>query len=73
MSDIPAFSYADLWVERSICSVANLTREDGLEFLPMADKSGISLSIEAIPLAKANGALARLRDGLVQSAAVLIP
>ncbi len=73
MSDIPAFHYADLWGERSICSVANLTREDGLEFLTAADKSGISPSVETMPLAQANDALTRLRNGLVQGAAVLMP
>ncbi|MGB5077072.1 MAG: zinc-dependent alcohol dehydrogenase family protein [Sphingorhabdus sp.] len=72
MSNIPSFPYADLWGERSICSVANLTRNDGLEFLAVADKSGICPTVETAPLAKANEALLRLRNGAVQGAMVLI-
>lgn len=73
MSDIPAFPYSLLWGERRLCSVANLTRTDGQEFLHVADKSGINSTIETMPLAQANDALARLRDGLIHGAAVLIP
>ena len=73
MSDIPAFPYSLLWGERRVCSVANLTRTDGQEFLRVADKSGIHSTIETMPLAQANDALTRLRDGLIHGAVVLIP
>jgi propanol-preferring alcohol dehydrogenase len=73
MSDIPAFPYSLLWGERSLCSVANLTRTDGQEFLHVAEKSGINSTIETMPLVQANDALARLRDGLIHGPAVLIP
>ncbi|WP_417621999.1 zinc-dependent alcohol dehydrogenase family protein [Parasphingorhabdus sp.] len=73
MSDIPGFPYADLWGERVILSVANLTREDGNEFLVAADQSGLSPSIETFGLTEANEALQRLREGRLQGAAVLIP
>jgi len=70
MSDIPRFAYADLWGERIIRSVANLTREDGLEFLPLAASAAVKTSVAAMPLAAANEALARLRGG-VDGAVVL--
>src|SRR5690606_8352345 len=73
MSDIPAFPYADLWGERSILSVANLTREDGLEFLPLAATLGIRTETRVFPLAEANAALDLLRRGSIEGAAVLVP
>jgi propanol-preferring alcohol dehydrogenase len=73
MSDIPAFPYALLWGERSICSVANLTRRDGLEFMELAAHAPLATSVEVLPLASANEALARLRRGDVQGALVLVP
>ena len=73
MSDIPAFPYALLWGERSLCSVANLTRRDGLEFMKLAGSAPLETSIETLPLASANEALARLRRGEVQGALVLVP
>lgn len=71
MSDIPAFPYADLWGERMIRSVANLTREDGLGFLELAASIPIHATVTPFPLAQANEALARLRAGALQGAAVL--
>lgn len=72
MSDIPAFPYRDLWQERVIRSVANLTREDGLEFLPLAAAAGVRTHVTSLPLAQANLALGRLRHGAVEGALVLI-
>ncbi len=71
MSDIPSFPYEILWEERSICSVANLTRRDGEEFLALAPKVPVRTEVEIFPLEKANEALARLRAGDVRGAAVL--
>jgi len=73
MSDIPAFPYADLWEERSICSVANLTRADGEEFFPLADKANVQTETVSYDLERANEALNNLRMGRLQGAAVLIP
>jgi len=73
MSDIPAFPYADLWGERSILSVANLTREDGISFFDVVAKSGIKTVVETFPLDRANEALTRLRNGALSGAAVLLP
>jgi len=73
MSDIPAFPYALLWGERSVCSVANLTRRDGLEFMELAGRSPLDTSVEVMPLASANEALGRLRRGAVRGALVLVP
>lgn len=73
MSDIPAFPYADLWEERSILSVANLTRQDGEEFLALAAEVPIRTHVSAMPLDQANEALGRLRSGEVEGAIVLIP
>lgn len=73
MSDIPAFPYADLWEERSILSVANLTRTDGIEFLALAAQVPIRTHVTTMPLADANRALDRLRAGEVEGALVLIP
>ena len=71
MSDIPAFPYEILWEERSIRSVANLTREDGAEFLELAPKVPVRTEVEVHPLAGANDALDSLRSGRVRGAAVL--
>lgn len=73
MSDIPAFPYADLWGERHILSVANLTRQDGEEFLPLAAKAGIVTEHRAYALKEANQALEDMRQGWLQGAAVLVP
>jgi alcohol dehydrogenase, propanol-preferring len=71
MSDIPSFPYDILWRERTICSVANLTRRDGEDFMKMASSFPIKTSIETFPLAEANEAMDRLRTGKIQGAAVL--
>ena len=71
MSDIPSFPYELLWEERSIRSVANLTRQDGEEFLALAPQIPVRTEIETFPLEQANEALDRLRRGLVRGAAVL--
>jgi propanol-preferring alcohol dehydrogenase len=73
MSDIPGFPYADLWQERSIVSVANLTRADGEAFFPLAVKAGVKTETVAYPLDGANRALQDLRSGALQGAAVLVP
>lgn len=73
MSDIPAFPYAILWQERSIRSVANLTRRDGEEFLALAPRVQLRMAAEALPLDQAPRALARLRAGQVEGALVLVP
>jgi propanol-preferring alcohol dehydrogenase len=73
MSDIPAFPYADLWGERCILSVANLTRADGLEFLPKAAALGVKTATTVFPLAEANAALDLVRRGAIEGAAVLVP
>jgi propanol-preferring alcohol dehydrogenase len=72
MSDIPSFPYELLWQERTICSVANLTRRDGEEFLALAPRVPVRTEIQTFPLAKANDALAHLRAGKLQGAAVLV-
>jgi propanol-preferring alcohol dehydrogenase len=72
MSDIPSFSYSILWEERSICSVANLTRRDGEEFMALAPKVPVRTEVQTFPLEKANEALDRLRSGKIQGAAVLV-
>jgi propanol-preferring alcohol dehydrogenase len=72
MSDIPAFPYEILWRERRLLSVANLTRRDGEEFLALAPRVPVRTSVEVWPLAEANEALARLRDGRLKGAAVLV-
>jgi alcohol dehydrogenase, propanol-preferring len=71
MSDIPSFPYALLWGERVVRSVANLTRQDGLEFLALAPKVPVHTQVQRYPLSAANQALADLRAGRVQGAAVL--
>jgi len=73
MSDVPAFPYEDLWGERSICSVANLTRADGREFLEIAAQVPVQTSVTLYPLEQANEALADLRNGSIEGAAVLLP
>lgn len=73
MTDIPAFPYADLWGERLIRSVANLTRQDGEDFLALAGTIPIRTSVEIFPLHLANDALHRLRAGDITGAAVLQP
>lgn len=73
MSDIPSFPYRLLWEERQIVSVANLTRADGREFLELARAHPPRIHIRTYPLAQANEALADLRAGRVEGAAVLLP
>jgi propanol-preferring alcohol dehydrogenase len=71
MSDIPAFSYDILWGERVLRSVANLTRRDGEEFLALAPAVPVRTEVTVFPLAAANDALAALRAGSFQGAAVI--
>jgi propanol-preferring alcohol dehydrogenase len=73
MSDIPSFPYHILWEERVLRSVANLTRRDAEEFLSLAPAAGVRTQTVTYPLARANDALADLRNGALQGAAVLIP
>jgi propanol-preferring alcohol dehydrogenase len=73
MSDIPGFPYADLWEERSILSVANLTRADGEAFFPLAEKARVQTETTPYALEEANTALDDLRTGRLQGAAVLVP
>jgi alcohol dehydrogenase, propanol-preferring len=71
MSDVPAFPYRLLWGERSVASVANLTRQDGEEFMALAARLGLTATVERFALAEANIALERLRTGALKGAAVL--
>jgi propanol-preferring alcohol dehydrogenase len=73
MSDIPSFPYENLWGERVIRSVANLTRRDGEEFLALAPQVPVRTTVEPLPLDHANDALTRLRAGDVRGALVLVP
>src|SRR6266536_1454808 len=73
MSDIPSFPYELLWEERSVRSVANLTRQDGEEFLALAPQVPVRTVVEELPLAQANEALERLRSGRVRGSLVLVP
>jgi propanol-preferring alcohol dehydrogenase len=73
MSDIPGFPYADLWGERQILSVANLTREDGTSFFEMLRTSPVETTVRRYPLEQANQALQDLRSGALLGAAVLVP
>ena len=73
MSDIPAFPYRLLWGERVLRSVANLTRQDGLDFFERVGRLAIRTSVAAFPLRDANQALRRLREGTLEGAAVLVP
>ncbi|HWS80235.1 MAG TPA: alcohol dehydrogenase catalytic domain-containing protein, partial [Rubrobacter sp.] len=72
MSDIPSFPYEILWGERSVTSVANLTRQDGLDFLALAPEIPVRTEVVPFPLEEANEALAALRGGRVRGAAVLV-
>ncbi|MGB3641449.1 MAG: zinc-dependent alcohol dehydrogenase family protein [Rivularia sp. (in: cyanobacteria)] len=72
MSDIPSFPYDILWGERMVRSVANLTRQDGEEFLALAPKVPIITQVQSFPLEKANEALEALRNGKINGAAVLV-
>jgi len=72
MSDIPSFPYAILWEERSVRSVANLTRRDGEEFIQLVTKIPVKTTIKTYPLSRANEALDDLRAGRIQGAAVLV-
>ncbi|HTL56267.1 MAG TPA: zinc-dependent alcohol dehydrogenase family protein [Candidatus Limnocylindrales bacterium] len=73
MSDIPSFPYDLLWEERMVCSVANLTRRDGEEFLALAPKVPVQTRVQTFPLSQANEALQQLRSGKIKGAAVLVP
>lgn len=73
MSEIPAMPYSILWGERSVSSVANLTRQDGREFFDIARKASVRTHTVIYPLARANDALADLRAGRLSGAAVLVP
>jgi len=73
MSDIPRFPYEWLWEERSICSVANLTRRDAEEFFGLAPRVPVQTTVQTFPLSEANEALSRLRSGQIRGAAVLVP
>jgi propanol-preferring alcohol dehydrogenase len=73
MSDIPPLPYRLLWEERHVLSVANLTRADATEFLEIAGKAGVRTTTTVYALERANDALADLRDGRLQGAAVLVP
>jgi len=72
MSDVPSFPYADLWGERVITSVANLTRHDAEEFLDIAPRVPVRTEIETFPLEDANTALDRFRSGELKGTAVLV-
>ena len=73
MSEIPAFPYDILWKERTVCSVANLTRKDGEEFMALAPKVPVRSHVVTYPLDRANEALDDLREGRLEGAAVLVP
>jgi propanol-preferring alcohol dehydrogenase len=73
MTVIPSFPYEWLWGERTICSVANLTRRDGEELMALAPGVPVRTEVEPFPLSQANEALARLRAGTLRGAAVLVP
>jgi propanol-preferring alcohol dehydrogenase len=72
MSDIPSFPYSILWEERSLCSVANLTRKDGEEFMALAPRVPVRTQVQTFRLEEANEALAALRLGRIHGAAVLV-
>jgi propanol-preferring alcohol dehydrogenase len=72
MSDIPQFPYDLLWGERSLCSVANLTRKDAEDFMSIAPKVPVRTFFETFQLADANEALERFRKGQIRGTAVLI-
>jgi alcohol dehydrogenase, propanol-preferring len=73
MSDIPRFPYRLLWEERDVVSVANLTRADAREFLAIAPQAGVKMKVTRYPLSEGNAALADLRHGRFEGAAVLVP
>ena len=73
MSDIPSFPYGLIWGERELVSVANLTRQDGREFMDIAARAGVRTEIVRYPLDRANEALDDLRHGRLSGAAVLLP
>lgn len=73
MSDIPSFPYGDLWQERSVRSVANLTRRDGQEFLALAPRVPVRTTVTPYPLEEAGQALEDLRHGRFTGAAVIVP
>jgi alcohol dehydrogenase, propanol-preferring len=73
MSDIPQMPYELLWGERTLRSVANLTRADGEEFLTLAPRVPVRTEVETFPLGEANEALDRLRSGRIRGSAVLVP
>jgi alcohol dehydrogenase, propanol-preferring len=73
MSDIPSFPYRLLWEERSVVSVANLTRADGREFLSLAPRAKVRTTTTPYKLDKANEALDDLRAGRLEGAAVIVP
>ncbi|CAH1662261.1 MULTISPECIES: zinc-dependent alcohol dehydrogenase family protein [unclassified Chelatococcus] len=73
MSDIPSFPYRLLWEERQVVSVANLTRQDGIDFLKITPQVGIATTTNPYPLTAANEALDDLREGRFEGAAVLVP
>jgi propanol-preferring alcohol dehydrogenase len=72
MSDIPSFPYEILWGERTICSVANLTRQDGQDFMSIAPRVPVRTVVQQFPLSEANQALDQLESGRLEGAAVLI-
>jgi propanol-preferring alcohol dehydrogenase len=72
MSDIPSFPYQLLWGERSVCSVANLTRDDGVEFMRIASEIHLDPAVQPYPLDQASRALRALADGKLRGAAVLM-
>jgi propanol-preferring alcohol dehydrogenase len=71
MSDIPSFPYELLWGERSVCSIANLTRKDAAEFMEIAPKVPVHTTTTRFALEQANEALNQLRSGKLKGAAVL--
>ena len=71
MSDIPSMPYENLWGERTICSVANLTRQDGVEFLKLAGKVRIQSNVRSYRLEQVNEALDDLRSGRIDGSAVI--
>jgi propanol-preferring alcohol dehydrogenase len=73
MSDIPAFPYDILWGERTVCSVANLTRQDAIDFIALAQQANVECTVTPYALRDANEALDALRNGRIVGAAVLDP
>lgn len=72
MSDIPSFPYEILWGERTVCSIANLTRKDGDEFLSLAPKIPVKTKVQTYPLTEVNRALDDLRHGRYRGAGVIV-